>query len=77
MIDQIEGPKVDPKKLIKILKFSFAGKRKKIKNSIFSTLKISGQEASDIAKKCGFSLDDRPEDLSIDSWMKLTELLEI
>ncbi len=76
MIEDIKPSQIDPKKLLKILKMSFAGKRKKIKNSLFSTLKIPADQALEIAKNSGFSLDDRPEDLTIDAWTKLFKALE-
>lgn len=65
-----------PKLAIKVLKLAFSGKRKKIKNSLFSTLKISQPEAQKIAASCGISLDLRPEDLTTDQWRKLILALE-
>lgn len=72
----IKKPDVDVKKFVKVLKMSFAGKRKKLKNSIFSTLKIDLAQASEIARRGGFSLDDRPEDLTVENWKKLLKELE-
>lgn len=71
MIENIQKPEIDAKKLLKIVKMSFAGKRKKIKNSLFASLKIPSGEALEIAKRAGFSLDDRPEDLTVEQWKKL------
>jgi 16S rRNA (adenine1518-N6/adenine1519-N6)-dimethyltransferase len=75
-IDEIKLPRLDPKKLLKILKLSFAGKRKKIKNSLFSSLRIPAPDSIKIAQNSGFNLDDRPEDLTIEHWTKLYSELE-
>jgi len=58
---------------LKILKLSFAGKRKMIKNSLFSSLKISGEKAADLAQKSGINLDMRPEELTRDQWLALIQ----
>ena len=60
---------------LKIIKFAFAGKRKKIKNSLFSTLKIPAPEAQKIAASCGISLDQRPEELNRTQWQHLISSL--
>ena len=61
----------EPKIALRILKLSFAGKRKKIKNSLFSSLKIPTNQAQEIAEKSGFSLEQRPEELTKEQWVKL------
>jgi len=76
MISDIKKPDLDSKLFLKMLKFSFAGKRKKIKNSLFSTLKVSATPASKIAASAGISLDQRPEELTIEQWKKLFRLLK-
>ncbi len=76
VISQIKKPEIDPRKFFKMLKMSFAGKRKKIKNSLFSTLKIPIDEALEISKSAGISLGERPEDLTIDQWKSLFKSLE-
>ena len=63
------------KHALRVLKAALAGKRKKIKNSLFSTFQIPPNEAQKIAKKCGFGLDQRPEELNIDQWRALIENL--
>jgi 16S rRNA (adenine1518-N6/adenine1519-N6)-dimethyltransferase len=64
-----------PKQALRIIKGAFSSKRKKIKNSLFSTFQIPLSEAESIAKKCGFSLDQRPEELTKAQWLSLIELL--
>jgi 16S rRNA A1518/A1519 N6-dimethyltransferase RsmA/KsgA/DIM1 with predicted DNA glycosylase/AP lyase activity len=54
---------------------AFAKKRKKIRNSLFATLKISTDQASEIAKKANISLESRPEELNRDQWLGLLESL--
>jgi len=76
VISQIKKPEVNPKKFLKMLKMSFAGKRKKIKNSLFSTLKIDFPKAQNISKRAGVDLDLRPEDLTIGQWKKLFNEIE-
>ena len=71
MIDDIKDPQVDVRKLLKILKLSFAGKRKKLKNSVISTLKFTKDEMFAIEKKTKIDLDQRPEDLTVDQWIAL------
>jgi 16S rRNA (adenine1518-N6/adenine1519-N6)-dimethyltransferase len=75
-IANIKDPKIDTKTFMKMLKFSFAGKRKKIKNSLFSSLNIPKNEMIEIASSSGVSLDDRPEDLDLKNWLALHQKLE-
>lgn len=71
-IDKIKEPKdFTPKQAIRILKTAFGGKRKKIKNSLFSYFKISSPKAVEIAEKCNISLDMRAEDLDSTQWQNL------
>lgn len=63
------------KDAIRVIKMAFAGKRKKIKNSLFSTLRVDSKRAGETAKKCGFSLDQRPEELKKQEWMALIKAL--
>ncbi len=58
---------------LKIIKLSFSGKRKMIKNSLFSSLKIPPEKAADLAQKSGINLDMRPEELTRDQWMALIQ----
>ena len=74
-ISGIQKLSFPPEAAIRVLKAAFAGKRKKIKNSLFSTFQIPPNEAQKIAKKCGFGLDQRPEELNIDQWRALIENL--
>jgi len=75
-ISNIKKPDLDVKLFMKMLKTSFAGKRKKLKNSLFSTYKIPKDEAIEIEKRTGIDSNLRPEDLDIKSWMDLYHELQ-
>jgi len=76
MISDLKKPDLNTKLFMRMLKFSFAGKRKKIKNSLFTTLKVDLKLASEIANTANISLDDRPEDLNINQWKSLFSEIE-
>ena len=71
LIDEITPIEFNPKVVIRTIKMAFSGKRKKLKNSIFSTLKILPKEMEQITQKAGVSPDQRPEDLNRDQWIGL------
>jgi 16S rRNA (adenine1518-N6/adenine1519-N6)-dimethyltransferase len=74
-IDKIEQIPFEPKAVIRILKLCFAGKRKKLKNSLFASLQIPSDKITEITYKAGISADQRPEQLSREDWAKLIEAL--
>lgn len=76
LISNLKRPVFDLKVAIKIIKLSFAGKRKKIKNSLFATLKFDDKKTYEIAARVGISTDLRPEDLTRNEWKKLILELE-
>lgn len=75
LIDNIKEIDLPRLKVFKLIKMAFAKKRKKIRNSLFATLKITGAEADEIAKKSGISLENRPEELNRDQWLNLLKAL--
>jgi len=75
LIDNIKPLPYEAKQALKIVKLAFAGKRKKIKNTLFSTLKIPVPEAQKIAQTSEISLDQRPEELTRGQWRKLIALI--
>ncbi len=78
LIDKIKMPKVDRKSAFRIIKMAFAKKRKKLKNSLFSSMQISGKRMEDICSKVGISADLRPEDLDSQQWFLLiSELVQV
>lgn len=72
-ISDIKPLPFSSKYALKILKLSFAGKRKMIKNSLFASLEISPEKATDLAQKSGINLDMRPEELTRDQWIALIQ----
>lgn len=75
LIDNIKEIDLPRLKVFKLIKMAFAKKRKKIRNSLFATLKITGAEADEIAEKSGISLENRPEELNRDQWLNLLKAL--
>lgn len=75
-ISEIKSLPFDPKKAFKFIKLAFAGKRKKIKNSLFSTLRFDKNQIDQICLSVGITADLRPEDLNRENWIKLIEELK-
>jgi len=75
LISNIKKIPWEPKAAFKVLKAAFALKRKKIKNSLFVNLNIPQDKAEEIAKKAGITLNQRPEELTKNQWLKLISLL--
>jgi 16S rRNA (adenine1518-N6/adenine1519-N6)-dimethyltransferase len=71
-ISNIKSPDLDSKVFLKMLKLSFAGKRKKIKNSLFSSLKIERE----VIEKINIDVNERPEDLSLSDWKEIYDKLK-
>ena len=70
-ISKIKPLPFSPKDALRILKLAFAGKRKKIKNSLFASLEMPLDKALIIAEKSGVSLEQRPEELTQEQWSAL------
>lgn len=75
LIDDIKMPTVERKHAFKIIKTAFSKKRKKIKNSLFASLKIDSKKMQEICIKAGITTDLRPEDLDILQWRPLIKEL--
>lgn len=63
------------KKLFKIIKAAFQERRKKLINSLNNVLGIDKSKLNDIVKELGFSENVRAEELSLDDYRKLIELI--
>ena len=74
-VSKIVSPPFDAKFALRILKLSFAGKRKKIKNSLFSALKMDNQTMQKVLSKSGLNENMRPEELTRDQWIALIKEL--
>ncbi len=66
---------VDAKKLFRIAKIGFAAKRKQLHNNLSGGLGLSSGEVKAVFKKFGWREDARAQDLSVEDWMKLSEIL--
>ena len=75
-IESIKDPGFETKSLRRMLKFAFSGKRKKLKNSLFSTLKIDLAKQGEISERTKIDLNKRPEDLTASEWISLARELE-
>lgn len=79
ILNTLDTPKVAPeqeKLLFRVVKAGFSAKRKKLRSSIASGLHVSKPEAEELLKKAGINPDDRAEQLSIDDWLRLTDLVK-
>ena len=63
------------KKLFKVIKAAFQERRKKLINSLNNVLGIEKSKLNDIIKELGFSENVRAEELSLDDYRKLIELI--
>ncbi|MCX6812210.1 MAG: 16S rRNA (adenine(1518)-N(6)/adenine(1519)-N(6))-dimethyltransferase RsmA [Candidatus Berkelbacteria bacterium] len=66
-----EKRKVKEADLFRIVKFGFASRRKTLENNLAAGLHISKTEASDIIKSAGLSEKIRAQELTIEDWLKL------
>jgi len=77
-IDIFKKPLVDSDHLnsfLRIVKFGFTQKRKKLGNSLASGLHIKPPEMRDILSGAGIDANLRAEDLDIEDWKTLTKIL--
>lgn len=63
------------KKLFKVIKAAFQERRKKLINSLNNVLGIDKAKLNDVIKELGFSENVRAEELSLDDYRKLIELI--
>lgn len=61
--------------LAEILSLAFSKRRKKISNSLSGYKKMPGEELAKVLEKAGISGDVRPEDISVESYVKLANFL--
>lgn len=79
ILNTLETPRVSPeqeKLLFRVVKAGFSAKRKKLRSSIASGLHVTKPEAEELLKKASINPDDRAEQLSIDDWLRLTDLVK-
>jgi len=62
----------DPRAFFRMVKAGFSAKRKKLRSSLSGGLGVSKQEVEALLTSAGVSPDARAEDLSLESWQRLT-----
>ncbi len=63
----------DEKRFFKILKACFSGKRKQIHNTLVNNLHLTKEQTEKILQDIGVSPQARPQELTIEQWIKLAE----
>ncbi len=63
----------DEKRFFKVVKACFAGKRKQIHNTLANNLHVEKSVAENILRELKISPQARPQELTIEQWVKLTE----
>jgi len=60
---------------MRIVKFGYSQKRKKLSNSLSAGLRIENSKAREFIVEAGISAEVRAEELEVDDWKRLTEVL--
>ncbi len=79
-IDLSGGPRYqipDEKKLFRVLRACFSGKRKQIHNTLVNNLHLEKSAVSTLLQKAKVDPQARPQQLTIDQWLLLTEQIKI
>jgi 16S rRNA (adenine1518-N6/adenine1519-N6)-dimethyltransferase len=70
-------PEIKNEKLFfRILKMTFSGKRKQIHNTLAGGLHLNKEQVTELLKSAGIKETERPQDLSIQEWIKLYSIIE-
>jgi len=67
---------VEPKMFFKIVKAGFASKRRQIHNSLAATFHWTQEETKNILTEAEINTTDRAEDLTLQNWLKLYDVLK-
>ena len=70
------GEEENRKKFFRIVKAGFSAKRKTLVNNLSSSLKLGKYEVEEKLKKAGIGPTQRAQELSVEDWKKLTNLLK-
>lgn len=65
----------DEKKFFGVVKSCFAGKRKQIHNTLKNNLKVEKETVDEILRQAGISPEARPQELAIDDWIRLVNII--
>jgi len=63
----------DEKKFFRVVKSCFAGKRKQLHNTLVNNLHLEKNKASEILQELKINPAARPQELSIENWIRLSE----
>jgi 16S rRNA (adenine1518-N6/adenine1519-N6)-dimethyltransferase len=63
----------DEKKLFRVLRACFAGKRKQIHNTLVNNLKLEKSQVERILQRANIEPEARPQQLTIDQWLNLVK----
>ncbi len=66
----------DEKRFFRILHACFAGKRKQLHNTLKNNLQLTKERANEVLGEAGISAAARPQELSIEQWLRLAELIQ-
>ena len=67
---------ISEKDFFKVVKAGFSAKRKKLRSSLSSGLKITKEKAEGLLNQATISPDMRAESLSLDDWVRLTKVVD-
>ena len=76
VLEMRDQPLVEPeheKAFFRMVKAGFVAKRKKVRSSLASGLRIAKPEAEELLQKHGISPDSRAEDLTLQNWLDLSK----
>ena len=77
-LDVLAQPRfeVDEKKFFRIIKAAFAGKRKQIHNTLRDNLKLETKKLEEIFKQGIIDPAARPQEITLEQWKKVYDLIE-
>jgi len=73
--DYLKKLKVSEKDFFRVAKFGFVARRKKLVNNLAAGLRISGDESMKLLEKIGAGPNSRAQELSIDQWIQLANII--
>jgi len=77
-IDLSKGPRYtisDEKKLFRVLRACFSGKRKQIHNTLVNNLRLEKSTVTALLQKVNIDPQARPQQLAIEQWLELTRVI--
>lgn len=74
VLDQPQVSGEELKDFLRLVKFGFSQKRKKLPNALKAGLKMDTVEVRELLKKAGIDPEGRAEDLDIEGWKRLHKL---